>query len=230
VSQIGARINADFSSRVVLDTNTMPWVASPLPGVERRMLDRVGDEVARATSIVRYAAQSRFSEHVHDLGEEFIVLQGVFSDEHGDYPAGSYVRNPPLTRHAPYSDEGCTIFVKLRQFDQQDLQPVRINLRSAVFDEELAPGVHMLHLHRYRDEWVRALRFAPGARLPAQALAGAAGEELLVIDGAISDRHGHYGTGTWQRNPSKESCERFSDSGALVFVKTGHFSAMMAPE
>jgi anti-sigma factor ChrR (cupin superfamily) len=227
VSQSGARINADFSGRVVLDTHAMPWVASPLPGVDRRMLDRVGDEVARATSIVRYAAQSRFSEHVHDLGEEFIVLQGVFSDEHGDYPAGTYVRNPPSTRHAPHSDEGCTIFVKLRQFAREDMQPVRINLYDAQFDEELAPGVHMVHLHRYRDEYVRALRFAPGSRLPAQGWSVAGGEELLVIDGAVSDHRGQYGAGSWQRNPPGESCERSSAGGALVFAKTGHLSALI---
>ncbi|GAL13613.1 hypothetical protein JCM19233_4618 [Vibrio astriarenae] len=51
-------------------------------------LDRVGGEVARATSIVRYKPNSAFSPHTHDGGEEFFVLEGVFSDEHGDYPQG----------------------------------------------------------------------------------------------------------------------------------------------
>ena len=219
------RINADFSCRVVLDTCSMPWVASPLPGVERRMLDRVGGEVARATSIVRYAPGSRFSEHVHELGEEFVVLDGVFSDEHGDYPAGTYVRNPPATRHSPHSAAGCTIFVKLRQFDRNDGASVRCNLRSGDYTAQLAPGVRAMHLHRFGEEWVRALQFAAGSRLPAQPSLQCVGEELLVIDGAIHDCHGHYGAGSWQRNLAAQACDRYSDGGALVYIKTGHLFA-----
>ena len=95
------QLNADFSRRAVVHAGTLDWVASPIAGVHRRMLDRIGDEVARATSIVRYAPASHFSPHVHDGGEEFLVLDGVFQDEHGDYPTGSYVRNPPNI--APYT-------------------------------------------------------------------------------------------------------------------------------
>ena len=91
-------LNADFTKRAAVHGAGIPWLPSPVAGVERRMLDRVGDEVARATTIVRYAPGSRFSAHTHGGGEEFLVLEGVFTDEHGDYPTGSYVRNPP-TRH-----------------------------------------------------------------------------------------------------------------------------------
>ena len=113
-------LNADFSQRVAVHAARLPWVASPIAGVDRRMLDRIGDEVARATSIVRYAPASRFSAHTHGGGEEFLVLDGVFQDEHGDYPAGSYVRNPPTSRHTPGSAPGCVLFVKLWQFDLAD--------------------------------------------------------------------------------------------------------------
>src|SRR5690606_19921646 len=106
-------LNSDFRLRVVQHAADAPWAPSPLPGVTRRMLDRVGDEVARATSIVRYAAGSHFDAHGHPGGEEILVLEGVFSDEHGDYPAGTYLRNPPGSRHTPFSREGCTLFVKL---------------------------------------------------------------------------------------------------------------------
>src|SRR5689334_19491242 len=105
------RLNADFAKRVAV--HAAPWTPSPMPGVARRMLDRLGDEVARATSIVRYAPGSSFSPHVHGGGEEFLVLDGVFSDEHGDCPAGTYVRNPPTSAHTPGTAAGCTIFVKL---------------------------------------------------------------------------------------------------------------------
>ena len=124
-------INADFTQRVVIPTETMPWIPSPQAGVERRMLDRIGGEVARATSLVRYAPQSRFSAHEHGGGEEFLVLEGVFSDEHGDYPAGVYVRNPVGSRHTPRSEPGCTMLVKLHQFRPGDS-------RRVVLDSQLA--------------------------------------------------------------------------------------------
>ena len=124
-------LNADFSKHAVVLPGDVDWVASPLPGVERIMLDRIGDEVARATSIVRYAAGSRFDAHEHARGEEYLVLDGVFSDQDGDHGPGAYVRNPPGTRHAPWSVEGCTIFVKLRQFQEGDGAQVVIDTATA---------------------------------------------------------------------------------------------------
>src|SRR5262244_2834830 len=121
-----SHLNADFNQRVVSHRADATWVPSPLPGVDRRMLDRIGGEVARATSVVRYAPHSQFSSHTHGGGEEFLVLDGVFQDEHGDYPACTYVRNPPTSSHTPGSEPGCTIFVKLWQFDPDDRTPVRI--------------------------------------------------------------------------------------------------------
>jgi anti-sigma factor ChrR (cupin superfamily) len=105
-------LHADLSQRAVLDTNALAWMPSPMAGVERRMLDRRGEEVARATSLVRYAPGSRFERHVHGGGEEIFVLNGVFQDEHGTYPAGSWLRNPPGSVHRPWSEAGCTIWVK----------------------------------------------------------------------------------------------------------------------
>jgi anti-sigma factor ChrR (cupin superfamily) len=132
------RINADFTRRIVLSTNEMPWIPSPQSGVERRMLDRIGGEVARATSLVRYAAASSFPAHDHLLGEEFFVLDGVFSDEHGDYPAGTYIRNPPLSHHAPRTAPGCTIFVKLRQMHPDETERVVIETSSVAWKSEPA--------------------------------------------------------------------------------------------
>jgi ChrR Cupin-like domain len=113
-------LNSDFGARAAVHAARLDWTSSPIPGVDRRMFDRIGDEVARATSIVRYAPHSRFSSHTHGGGEEFLVLDGVFQDEHGDYSAGTYVRNPPTSSHTPGSEPGCTIFVKLWQFDPSD--------------------------------------------------------------------------------------------------------------
>ena len=140
-------LNSDFAARAAVHAAWLPWSLSPIPGVDRRMLDRIGDEVARATSIVRYAPHSRFSSHTHGGGEEFLVLDGVFQDERGDYPAGTYVRNPPTSSHTPGSEPGCTIFVKLWQFDASDRTPVRIDTSALSFAPAPdIPGVYFAAL------------------------------------------------------------------------------------
>ncbi|MEM7239928.1 MAG: cupin domain-containing protein, partial [Pseudomonadota bacterium] len=134
-------INADFTERASVHATTA-FVPSPMPGVERRMLDRIGDEVARATTIVRFAPGSAFSPHTHSGGEEYIVLDGVFQDEEGDFPVGSYVRNPPTSAHTPSSSPGCTIFVKLWQFDPDDREHVAVDMNTARPEADpIRPGV-----------------------------------------------------------------------------------------
>jgi len=218
------RLNADFSKRVIIDTTTLAWEASPMPGVERRKLDRIGDEVARATTLVKYAPNSAFDPHSHDGGEEFFVLDGVFSDEHGDYPAGTYVRNPIGTRHTPHSDDGCIIFVKLQQFDPGDSKQFAINTNTAPFQPSAQPGVSFLPLHSYDSEQVTLIQCAPGTSFTAPHTPGnsASGEEILVLDGAFSDENGHYAKGTWLRSPHISADRRASDAGCLTYVKTGH--------
>jgi len=214
------QLNADFSQRALIRPTDSPWVASPMPGVERRMLDRIGDEVARATSIVRYAAGSHFSEHHHPGGEEFLVLDGVFSDERGDYPAGTYVRNPIGSHHAPFSREGCTIFVKLMQFDEADDQPVVIDSTRAQWRPGLVPGLQVLPLHQHGTEHVELVRWAPGTYFNAHRHWG--GEEILVLEGTFQDEFGDYPAGSWLRSPHLSQHTPFSEAGCLIWVKTGH--------
>ena len=140
------KINADLSQRAVVHSEELPWVESPLPGVERRMLERDGEEVARATSVVRYAPNSSFDPHTHGGGEEFFVLDGVFSDEHGDFGPGTYVRNPPGSRHTPGSAKGCTILVKLRQMDPDDQETVRIDTTAAPWQRGAVEGASVMPL------------------------------------------------------------------------------------
>lgn len=213
-------INADFSQRVVLDTSTIDWKPSPQLGVERRMLDRIGDEVARATSIVRYAAGSIFPEHTHGAGEEFLVLDGVFADEHGDYPAGTYVRNPWGSAHSPRCDEGCTILVKLRQMLAADTAHVVVDTRNAAFEPDGAPGIERATLHRFGDIDVRLERWSAGAHLDLRERRG--GFEAFVLDGALADEHGRYPTRTWIRLPHGAQHAPTSTDGCLLWVKTGH--------
>ena len=223
------KLNADFSLRVAIDTETEPWVASPLAGVERRMLDRIGDEVARATSLVRYAPGSFFSPHEHSGGEEFLVLDGVFSDERGDYGPGMYLRNPVGSSHKPFSREGCTIFVKLWQMDPRDQEFVRIDTTAAAWEhwtmagsEHPMDGVEVIRLAERDYERVYAMRMQPGTVVPTLDHPG--GEELFVLDGELADQNGRYPKGTWLRMPAGSAHELVSEQGCTIWLKLGHLA------
>jgi anti-sigma factor ChrR (cupin superfamily) len=214
------QLHADLRQRAVMYAEDAVWVPSPLPGVTRRMLDRDGGEVARATSVVRYAPGSRFSRHEHGGGEEFLVLEGTFSDEMGDYPAGTYVRNPPGSGHAPWSVEGCMILGKLRQFDPRDTARVVIDSRTAAWMPMPVPGVTLLPLHEFGSEQVGLLRWQRGTRYPLHEHPG--GEEIYVIEGTLQDEEGRYAAGTWLRNPPGSRHATYSAEGCLLYVKSGH--------
>jgi anti-sigma factor ChrR (cupin superfamily) len=213
-------VNADLSLRAVVDTSKAPRVPSPLPGVERVFLDRDGGEVARATSVVHYAPGSRFSEHVHGGGEEFLVLAGTFVDEHGRYAAGTYVRNPVGSRHSPSSPDGCALFVKLRQMAPDDQDRVVIATGSATWRPGKLSESRALPLHAFGPERVRLVRYDAGARLGRQRYAG--GREVFVLLGALSDELGTYPAGTWVRSPAGSELEPRSEEGCLFYEKTGH--------
>ncbi|HJT12850.1 MAG TPA: cupin domain-containing protein [Dongiaceae bacterium] len=214
-------LNADFSQRVAVHAARIPWTPSPMAGVDRRMLDRIGDEVARATSIVRYAPRSHFSPHTHGGGEEFLVLDGVFQDEHGDYPAGSYVRNPPTSRHTPGSEPGCVIFVKLWQFDPDDRTEVRIDTGKTAFKPAPArAGVEVMPLFQDAREEVRLERWAPRTNIE---LALPQGAEFLVLSGNFEERSEMFSEQSWLRLPAKATLRAtVGGEGCRVWIKTGH--------
>lgn len=217
-----SRINADFEQRVVIRPEDYHWVDSPMAGVERMMLDRIGDESARATSIVRYAPFSEFSPHVHSGGEEFFVLEGVFSDEHQDYPQGSYVRNPIGTSHTPkIGKEGATIFVKLQQFNEADNEQKAIDTLKQPWQQGLVDGLTVMPLHEFEGEHVALVKWAPNTQFNPHRHFG--GEEILVLEGTFYDEHGIYPQGSWLRSPHLSQHSPFTkDDGALIYVKTGH--------
>jgi len=212
-------IHSDFSRLAIVDRSKTDWIASPAPGVDRIMLDRIGDEVARATSIVRYAPGSSFARHEHAMGEEFLVLEGIFSDESGDYPAGSYVRNPPGSGHAPFSKAGCRILVKLRQFDPQDLTRVTVDTRHA---ESWQPddGAEALPLHAYGNEQVMLVRIAPGREYRVAANPG--GVEVLVVSGAVRYGDDNLCAESWLRFPATQAASLTILEDSILWVKRGH--------
>ena len=213
-------LHADLNQRAVLDTSILRWQPSPMAGVERRMLERKGGESARATSIVRYAPGSHFERHVHGGGEEILVLEGTFSDEQGDYPEGSYLRNPAGSSHAPFSEQGCTILVKLQQMHPADQQRVVIDTRTATWLPGLVAGLNVLPLHAYGTEHVALVRWAAGTRF--QPHSHPDGEEILVLRGVFQDEHGNYPAGSWLRNPPGSVHRPWSEAGCTIWVKTGH--------
>jgi anti-sigma factor ChrR (cupin superfamily) len=215
------KIHADLAERAAVASDALPWVASPLPGVERRMLERDGEEVARVTSLVRYAAHSHFSAHTHSGGEEFLVLEGTFSDDYGDFPAGTYVRNPVGSKHTPHTEGGCLILVKLWWMHPDDQEFVRIDTtRADLWQPTDRPGVEVMPLHGFKDEITALYRLAPGAALPTRELPG--GEEFFVLEGACRDANGAYQRGAWVRTPIGAAPILESPGGCRLYVKRGH--------
>jgi anti-sigma factor ChrR (cupin superfamily) len=221
------RINADYTKRVVETPSTAQWRPSPAPGVERRMLDRVGEEVAVATSVVRYAAGSRFPVHVHEKGEEFLVLEGVFCDDSGDFGAGSYVRNPPGTSHAPWTNEGTTILVKLRQFDMTDLAEVAIDTSAVQWSKGPVSGAEVVQLHEFDTERVAMLRLDGAVVMPSRDIPQ--GEEIYVVSGQIRDADGDYGPDTWIRNPPGTAAAFTATRPSVLWLKSGHLHPEYGP-
>jgi len=212
-------LNMDFSKHVIINTHEMDWLPSPAKGVERKPLAREDKESGHATSIVRYAAGSRFASHPHPFGEEILVLDGVFSDETGDYPAGTYIRNPPGSSHAPFSENGCTLFVKLDQFAQGDDQTIRINTQSTPWLPGQG-GLEVMHLHSFEGEHTALVKWPENERfLPHKHFGG---EEILVLSGTFRDEHGDYPTLTWLRSPHMSEHYPFVKEETIIWVKTGH--------
>ncbi|GAB7536342.1 cupin domain-containing protein [Burkholderia sp. 3C] len=210
-------VNADFARRAVVPADQYRWIASPRAGVERVMLDRVGGEQARATSLVRYARASSFPSHPHPGGEEILVLAGVFSEGERDYPAGWYLRNPPGSAHRPSSDDGALLFVKLRQMRADDTHTVRIDTRDPA--AWLQRGERAFcPLFDSPSETVALQRLAAQA---APDLAATGRVELLVVDGALWLDDRSYPCGSWIRLPDGDRPDcRAQSAGTIVYVKT----------
>ncbi|MET1256598.1 cupin domain-containing protein [Aliikangiella maris] len=212
-------INMDFSRRLVIETAAMNWTESPISGVLRKPLEREAKESGHTTSIVRYEAGASFSEHVHPLGEEIYVLEGVFSDETGDFGPGTYIRNPPGSVHAPFSKEGCTIFVKLNQFDQKDSIRVRVDTKTSPWQQGIG-SLDVMSLHRFEGEHVALVKWPAGEVFEPHRHFG--GEEILVLSGTFRDEHGMYPEQTWIRNPHMSQHHPYVHEVTVILVKTGH--------
>lgn len=221
-------LNADFSLRVSVHPKDNPWRASPMAGVERQMLDRLGDEVARATSIVRYVPGSSFPAHTHTGGEEFIVLEGVFQDEHGDFPVGSYVRNPPGSKHVPGAAEGAVILVKLWQFDPEDKVAVRLQTNDmTALPNKDRQGVAEIPLFQDRRENVRIEVWKPNTEILIEEHKGM---EILVIADGFVEGGESFAERSWLRLPVDHPLDAVAGpNGARLWIKSDHLAETPRP-
>ena len=212
-------LNMDFSKIACSLAKDQHWVKSPADGVSRIHLEREATESGHTTSFVKFEEGSYFPEHVHTQGEEIYVLEGVFSDENGDYPAGTYLRNPPGSRHKPFTKEGCTIFVKLEQFQKDDTKHVVVRPEERQWQQGIGNlKVSSLHVHNAEStalvHWPTNEVFQPHTHR--------GGEEIVVINGKFIDEHGEYPARSWIRSPHMSQHHPRVEEETLILVKVGH--------
>jgi len=213
------QINMDFSEKVVVNIHKENWIESPSKKVLRVPFEREKPESGHVTSVVKYQPGASFPAHSHPLGEEIFVLEGIFSDEHGDYPAGSYLRNPPGTSHSPFSKKGCTLLVKLDQFELSDKDVVNLNTKDQEWQQGHG-GLKVMPLHSFKTEGTALVKWPKGEKFLSHSHFG--GEEIFVISGTFNDEHGEYPAGTWIRSPHLSKHHPFVNEETVIFVKTGH--------
>jgi len=225
------RINDDFSKPIIVHGAKLDWVPSPAAGVDRRMLFRVGGEVARATSIVRYALGSAFPRHTHSGGEEILVLDGTFQDEHGDYPAGSYFRNPPGTSHIPAAKDGCIIFVRLWQYREGDQAQI---VRQPGEGQKIEPRPGAGSATVLFDDGHEDVRLEDWRAGEAVAVENLRGLEFLVLSGGLTIGTETLEPQSWGRLPARaQLAATVGPKGAKLWLKDApllHPDALRMPE
>lgn len=214
-----ALFNMDFSQVACVITDEEQWIKSPADGVSRIPLECEAAESGHTTSFVKFEPDSFFPEHTHLQGEEIYVLEGVFSDEKGDYPAGTYIRNPPGSRHKPFTKEGCTLFVKLEQFQHGDNAHVVILPKDQQWQQGIG-NLKVLSLHAFNTESTALVHWPAGEVFQPHTHWG--GEEIVVISGNFIDEFGEYPMRSWIRSPHMSKHFPRVEEETLILVKVGH--------
>ncbi|ALH96083.1 cupin domain-containing protein [Acinetobacter equi] len=219
------RIHADFTKLIIITPDDYEWIKSPGGEVNRMMLDRIGEEQARATSLVEFAPNSQFPEHKHPLGEEVLVLSGVFTeDKEQHYPTGWYMRNQHQSVHQVSSERGCRIFVKLMQMTEDELEPTRINtLDSTNWVSTLDRYICPLYESKIEKTFLEKLdanqNFSETLEQDV---------EIFIIEGELCSDSNFYPTGSWLRIPQKSNLQLCATAlGATIYIKSGHLQHAM---
>jgi len=225
LAQPNIQLRSDKRVNEFCRTSDLDWISIAQAGVERKLIERDGGEVARATTVVRFAPGGCFPEHTHTGGEEFVVLSGSWNDCWGKQPALTYVRNYIGSKHSPQiGDEGVVIMVKLRQMSNQHCEPEHMQVDFS----EQAPwpvakdGVAELLLYASPHERVLAQHWASG--VTAASLVPANGQEVFVVDGSFEDELGEHDRWAWARyaETGKRLMWTAGPQGCLLWIKQGH--------
>jgi anti-sigma factor ChrR (cupin superfamily) len=222
-------INGNLMIRSAVDTARIQWTPSPSRTVWRKRVHLVGPpEAGQVTSVVRYEPGATFPVHDHPGGEEILVLEGIFSDEHGDWPAGTYLLNPEGFRHAPFSRNGCVLFVKLRQYPGRAREHVTIMIESIAWQTGARPGTDVKPLYSQAgcSDTMRLERWAPHADLDRVEYAN--GAEFFVLEGSFADEAGTYGPHAWLRLPEGTSHAPTTSTGCILYIKEGGLAYLNA--
>ncbi|MFV0276127.1 MAG: cupin domain-containing protein [Parahaliea sp.] len=225
-------INGDIGRRVVVDTGQMPWSTGFRAGVEQKVLHRVGPvETAQLTAIVRYEPGTRLPRQDTLEGEETLVLEGTLSNKQGDWPAGSYLLNPAGFHHSSWTEQGCTLFVKLRQYPGSGRDQIAVQSRDLPWQLSVRRNAQWKKLYAQEPytDFMRLEAWDTPAELGQ--LNFPRGVELLVIKGGFADALGQYDTHSWLRIPAGGSLAPSSDGYCELYIKEGGFTYLQqAPE
>lgn len=225
-------LNSDKSRAQLIRTSEIDWVAtSQAGGVYRKMIEREGTEkVARATTIVRFDPDQAFPRHTHAGGEEFLVLDGVWRDDYGDFPKYSYVRNYIGSGHTPsIGKEGCVILVKLRQMSllSKD-EPEHKAWGPHIFEGKATDVVEEERLFSSSLEQTLVQTWPANSNFDVPIPIG--GAEIFVVDGSFSSALGEHDKWSWARIPnegSEDTSFRVTTGSDPVYVwmKVGHLAS-----
>jgi anti-sigma factor ChrR (cupin superfamily) len=221
-------LNGDLDRRIAINSDDLDWTESPGGEVLRKRLHRVGPpESGQVTSIVRYQPGSVFPRHAHPEGEEILVLEGIFSDDQGDWPAGTYLLNPEGFEHQPSSKPGCLLFVKLRQYPGRERRHVALDTGEQPWRSSIRPGVYWKKLyaqppfsdHMRLERWtvpgdVGVLNFPQGA-------------EIFVMRGRFHDEQDEYRQHAWLRLPPGSQLKPRGGEQCDLYVKEGGFPYLL---
>lgn len=215
-------MHADLKQRVMVDTQTLPWLTTADGEGACKPLDSLAAG-AGTTSLIRAKAGAVFAPPGGVMGVEMLVLDGALTDARGMYSAGAYLRDPPGVETDLRTETGCVVFVKHYPFDAEDTAVMRIDTASAQWLPGLVPGLAVMPLHEHAGEHAALVRWQPETFFQSHAHFG--GEEILVLDGVFEDEFGRYPAGSWLRSPHLSRHQPFSREGCTIYVKTGHLVA-----
>lgn len=203
-------MNSDYEKKVFIDTNDLSWENQEQRGVYKKILSCKESE---ETSLIKFEPDTTLNSKGKINSVEIFVLEGVYTNQFGDFEKGTYMYLPQEDEGKVQSKTGCVIFRKTNHFD--DAQDIIVDTTSTQWQ----PGQGNLQVMPLGSQgalvkWPKDERFVPHRHW--------GGEEIFVLDGIFMDEHGKYPKGSWVRSPHMSEHYPFVEEETIIFVKTGH--------